>query len=419
MPTPQAPPPSQSHLPPQLPSPSQTAGGLPFDLHPSVTFSEQYSDNFQLTPTNRIDNFRSTIRPGLFVGINGPRTRGTVSTTLGVTQDTLNSFGDLGFFPTLSVGIKHAFDPRLSVSLSDTFARSDEPALANQFGLQQQRQTFTSNRLSLSADWLLDLLATQVYYQLVTFSGTSDTVSNIAGADIGLPLGQLMLFKAGYEFSYSTISGSTTSGASSNDSTGNLVWLSLTRQLTSLNSVGISTSYSAQTLDSTRIWNASLFAAYALPGRLSLSGAAGFGYLSSDSAGDFPAFTANIMATYRFAKAVIGVAIFQDFNQTFLQGENFGVTLTRSYTGTFGYALTPFINTSVRASYSENQFTGVGNASGSPDSKTFAGQASLAWRLRQWLTVGLDYTYTRYDVGASSGGAATENQATIRLMGSF
>ena len=385
-----------------------------FDLHPLVAVSEQYSDNFQLTPTNRIDNFRTTISPGLFVGINGPRTRGTVSTTLDVTQDSINRFGDLGFFPTLSAGVTHAFDPRLSVSLTDTFTRSDNPALANQFGLQQQRQTFTSNTLSLSADWLLDRLATQAYYQLGTFFSTSDTVSNIAGVDVGLPLGPLMTFKIGYEFSYST-----TSGATSNDSTGNLVWLSLARQLTPLNSVGISTSYSTQTLDGTRIWNPSLFAVYQLPGRLSLSGSAGFGYLSSDSGGNFPMFTANISATYRLAKAVMGVAILQGFNQTFLQAENFGVTLTRSYTGTFGYALTSFIDTNLRASYSENQATGVGNTSASADSKTFTGQAGLAWRLRQWLTMGLDYTYTRTDSAGISGGVATENQATIRLTGSF
>ena len=89
----------------------------------------------------------------------------------------------------LSAAVKHAFDPRLSVSLVDTFVRSDEPALANQFGLQQQRQTFTSNTLGLSADWLLDLVATQAYYQLLTFSGTTDTVSQILGADVGVPLG--------------------------------------------------------------------------------------------------------------------------------------------------------------------------------------------------------------------------------------
>ena len=33
--------------------------------------------------------------------------------------------------------------------------------------------------------------------------------------------------------------------------------------------------------------------------------------------------------------------------------------------------------------------------------------------------MGLDYTYTRYDSGAASGGAATENRASIRLNASF
>ena len=95
------------------------------------------------------------------------------------------------------------------------------------------------------------------------------------------------------------------------------------------------------------------------------------------------------------------------------------MTLTRSYTGTVGYALTPFIDTSLRASYSDNQFTGVGNSTGSPNSNTFTAGANLAWRIRQWLTMGLDYTYTRYDSGAASGGAATENRASIRLNASF
>jgi hypothetical protein len=396
-----------------------------FELHPSVSFLEQYSDNFELTSTDHIKNFRTSITPGLLIGINGPRTRGTVSTTLGVTQDTVNSFGEFGFFPTLLASVKHEFSPRFSVSLSDTFARSDEPALANSFGLQQQRETFTSNTLSLSADWLLDLLALQVYYRLGTFSsGTSDTISNIAGADIRFPLGPLMTFRAGYEFLSSTTSGTTISDspafdATANDSTGNLVWLSLARQLTPLNLLGISASYLTQTLANAQIWDASLFGTYQLPERLSVSGSAGFGYLTSDSGRDFPTFTANISATYRFAKAVIGLAIFQGFNQTFLQGEDFGVTLTRSYTGTFSYALTPFIEASLRANYSENQPTGVGNTSASVDSKTFTGQAGLAWRVRPWLTAGLDYTYTRVDSGAPSDGPAIENQVTLRLTGAF
>jgi hypothetical protein len=425
------PPPSQSHLPAVLSDPKATAARTAFDLHPSVAFSEQYSDNFRISSTNKIDNFRSTLSPGLLIGINGPRTRGTVSTSLGVTQDSVDKFGDFRFFPILYAGVKHAFDPRLSLSLVDGFARSDEPALANQFGLRQQRRTFTTNTLGLSADWLLDLLATQGYYQLSTFSSTDQTtVSHILGVDVGIPIGPLIAAKAGYEFSHFRTSGTTasvrTSGTTASESTGNMVWASLARRISPFRSVGIATSYSLQSLDNTRIWNVSLFTAYELPGRLSLSGSLGVGLLSSDSGGDRSALTSNTSASYTFAKAVIALAILQDFNQTGLQGQNFGIVLTRSYTGTFSYALTPFIDTSLRASYSENEFTGVGNSQASRNSNTLSAGAYLGWRLRPWLTMGLDYTYTRYSSGTTGGltaengaGPASENRATLSLTASF
>ena len=53
-----------------------------------------------------------------------------------------------------------------------------------------------------------------------------------------------------------------------------------------------------------------------------------------------------------------------------------------------------------------------------PNTNTFSAQASLAWRLRHWLTTGLDYTYTRYDQGAAIG-VATENRAAIRVSAAF
>ena len=141
--------------------------------------------------------------------------------------------------------------------------------------------------------------------------------------------------------------------------------------------------------------------------------------------------TGNTHASYRFASAVISVGIVRDFQQTFIQGQDFGVVLSSSYTGSFGYALTPFIDTALSASYSENEPTGVGNSTGNQSSNTFSAGASLAWRLRPWLTMGLDYTYTRYTSGATSSGTvtgngaatatgpATENRAAIRLTSSF
>jgi hypothetical protein len=408
------PPPSQSHLPAQLPDPDLTAALPLFDIHPFVTFSEQYSDNFQITSTNKTDNFRSLISPGLLVGINGPRTRGNVSTSLGVAQDSVNRIGDVGLFPSVSASVKHAFDPRLSLSLVEAFTRSDEPALANQFGLQQQRRTFTSNTLGLSADWLLDLVATQGYYQLSTFSsGSGNTTSHIVGVDAGMPLGAAMALKAGYELSHFR-----TSDVTSSESTGNLIWGSVARQLTPLRSIGLSSSYSIQSLDNTRIWNVSLFTLYELAGRLFLSSSIGFSLLNSDVGGSQSAITSNTSVSYTFAKAVIALAILQDYNQTGLQGQDFGIVLTRSYTGTFSYALTPLVSTSLRASYTENEPTGVGNTSGTPNTNTFAGSATLSWQIRRWLASSLDYTYTRYSSGVS-GGPATENRVTLSLSASF
>jgi hypothetical protein len=413
-PFPLPPPPSQSHLPPQLPSPSRTATGPLFDIHPFVGVSEEYSDNFRISATDPVDNFRTMISPGVTIGVNGPRTRGTVSTSLSFTQDTVNNFGDLGFFPAAYAAVKHAFSPRFSLSLVDAFARSDEPALASQFGLEQQRQVFTSNSLSLSADWLVDIFATQGYYQLLTFSGTNDTVSHILGTNVGAPIGALTAVKAGYELSEST-----TTGPNPTSATGGLVWGSIARQIASFTALGVSTSYAWQNLESTRIWNVSLLMAHQLPGRISLSGSVGYSSLASDS-GDFSTISTNSSISYRFGRAIAAIAVFQDFIQTSLQaGENFGITLTRSYTGTLGYALTPLVDLSLRASYNDNDFTGVGNQTSASDSSAIVAGAGVVWRIRQWLTMAIDYAHTRYESAPSTNGVAVENSATIRFLATF
>ena len=118
----------------------------------------------------------------------------------------------------------------------------------------------------------------QGYYQLSTFFSETETVSQILGADAGLPLGPVMAVKGGYELSHTQTSGDTqTLGGSqgSSKSTGNLLWASFARQLTSLMSAGVWSSYSIQSRGNIRIWNSSLFTTYDIPGGLSLSSSIG------------------------------------------------------------------------------------------------------------------------------------------------
>jgi hypothetical protein len=413
--------PSQTHLPPLLPPPAPPGTKRPFEFHPTVGLSEQYSDNFFLTSTNRTENYRTTLNPGFLVGINDPRASGTVSASAGITQDSVDSAGDLHYFPSASAALKYVFDPRLSLSLVDSFARSDSTALANQFGLQTQRTTFTSNRVGVAADWLIDVLATQAYYQYSLFSGTSDTNSQIAGVDVGLPVGTAMAVKGGYEYSYSNTTGTTTSGIGPAVTTGHLGWASIARQISSLRSVGIQGSYAVQSLQNTSIWNVSVFTALELPGRLSLSGSIGYGQLTSDS-GDFSTVTSHTSLRYQRGPAVLSLAADSDFNQSFLTGANFGITLTRSYTAGLDYALTPTLSARARGSYSDNEFTGVGNNKSSPDQQALTATGGLAWHPWPWLSVAIDYTYTRYYTGSSlssSNVTAIENRATVSLNTQF
>lgn len=391
--------------------------GATFTLQPVLGFLEEYSDNFNISAQNRTSNFRSMITPGVSVLMDSGPAQGAVAASLGIAQDSVNSFGDLSLFGSLSGSLQYAVSPRLTVYLADTLIRSDQPSLADEFGLRQERDTFTSNTLSLSADWLLDLVAVQGYYQLSTFVSDSETVANVLGVNAGTPIGGLMAVRAGYELSFSE-----TSGSISSESTGNLFWASLARQLTPLARGGVSSTYSLQSLNGARIWNGSLFTTYELPTRLSLSASVGYSHLSSDAGRDFSTISSNATVSYRFAKALISVGIFQDFVPTFTQGEDFGITLTRSYSGSVTYSWTPLIDTLARASYSENEVTDVGNTTG--NTNTFSVQAGLAWRARRWLSLGLDYTYSRYDRGAqSSGGAtwgvATENRVALRVIASF
>jgi hypothetical protein len=225
-----------------------------------------------------------------------------------------------------------------------------------------------------------------------------------------------MSVRGGYEFSRSETSGDFSAG-----STGNLVWAAFARQIGPLARVGTSATYSLQSLDDSRVWNASLFATYELPGRLSFAGSLGYSALTSD-AGDTSTIATNTTATYRSGNAFVSVGILQDLEPTFTQGENFGITLTRAYSGTAGYAWTPFIDTSVRAAYSDNEFTGVGNTGGTR--KALSLQAAVVWRIRRWLTMTAEYQHNRYDGGdstapAGTAGTAVENRGTLSLAGSF
>lgn len=389
--------------------------GGTLEIHPTLRVAEEYSDNFFQTSSHAEENFRSTLGPGFTMLMRGARTFGTFSAVVDLVHDTAkNSGDDVKVFPSFSGAIRYALTPRLSLTLTDTFVRSDTANSLDASGIRRGRQTSDTNSAGVIADWLADQVALQAYYRNVLFfnegnantangtaagtTGTTqnDSITHILGVNGTTRIATDYLLRAGYEFSRTDVTGggSDTNGTTTGDNTSHTAFASASRIFGLYASGGLTGSVQYQTLNNTKIYNGSLFGAYGLPTGLSLSAAVGYSILDSDTQNSEGTVSANINASYRFARAVVSVGVFQDFAQTGQQGQNFGTVVTRSYFGSFLYQLTPFINTTLNATYSENSPTGTGNVQGAGTQTTLTYGAAANWQMLRWLVARLQYTYT-------------------------
>jgi hypothetical protein len=448
---PVAPAPSQTNIPAPFLGPAAAGAGGPFvtpgiasafaptvtrlgratlEFHPTLRLAEEYSDNFFQTTSRTEENFRTTLGPGFSLLLNGARTFGTLATTVDLVHDTAHNSGDdPKVFPSFNTAVRYAFTPRLALTVADTFVRSDQAGAVDPNGIRTGRQTFMINSFTTSLDWLIDRVATQVYYRNTLFinednnnnqgatTSQGDSLSNIVGVNASTRFATDYLIRGGYEFSHTDAFDGGTAG----DNTSHTVFASLARQFGLYATGGISSSYSLQSDQDTRIFNASLFGAYGLPTGFSISAAVGYSILTSD-VNDDGSISANVAASYRFARAVLSVGVAQDFRQTGQTGENFGTVQTRSYFGSVLYQLTPFINAIAQATYSENEPTGVGNT-GNGTLKTLTYGGSVNWQLLRWLVASLRYDYIKRTgenafVNNASGDFA-ENRFLLNLFATF
>jgi len=386
------------------------------EFHPTLRVSEEYSDNFFQTSSHAEDNFRSTLGPGFTILMKGARTFGTLSAVVDLVHDTAKNAGDeLKVFPSLNAAIRYALTPRLSLTLTDTFVRNDAASSLDRSGIRRGRQTSNTNSAGVIVDWLADQVALQAYYRNVLFfnegkantangtdsgntTGTSqqDSITNILGVNGTTRIATDYLLRAGYEFSREDVVGgsSDANGTTNGDNTSHTVFASASRIFGLYGSGGLTGSVQYQTLNSTKIYNGSVFGAYGLPTGLSLAASVGYSILNSDTEDSQGTVSANVNASYRFTRAVISVGVFQDFVQTGQQGQNFGTVATRSYFGSFLYQLTPFINATVNATYSENSPTGTGNVQNAGTQTTLTYGGALNWQMLRWLVARLEYAYT-------------------------
>lgn len=379
-------------VPPGIPNPSQSHApspffsGLPavpvaaFEFHPSLLLREEYSDNFFLEPGRGTENFRTTIGPGFSLFANTARTQGTVSGRLDIAFDTADSNQKQNFFPNLNANIQHELTPRLKLTLLDSLSSSDDASQLDRSGLRApERRQFYSNTLTVSADWLIDQIATRAFYTNVatigsTASGRSQNLSDnqmshIIGLGASAPIAVDNTVRLNYELSVS--SGTT-------DSVGHFISAQFDRRINPYTSAGISTSLSTQSFEDSRIYNVSLYTSYALPSGFSVSGSLGYSWFQSTSSRNDSGISANTTVSYLFGRVLASLSVFQDYRQTFTQGEDAGIVLSRTVTAAVSAPITAATSGSITLAYSENEPTGAGNNRNFEKTKFLFGSISFS-----------------------------------------
>src|SRR5882724_4084177 len=118
--------------------PAPVAGVSPtarYQLNPSISVSEEYTDNFDLTERNKRSNFRSTVAPGLGLTINSAFVKGLIAYKFAPSYDTATQ--EISLFHSAAGQVVWEATPLWKLTLADTFTRSDDPHEADRLGLRQ------------------------------------------------------------------------------------------------------------------------------------------------------------------------------------------------------------------------------------------------------------------------------------------
>ena len=430
-----------------MPPAGVTPPAATFQLDYLVGLGEEYSDNFRRSDADKKSNFRTILSPGIRLGINGAFTKGLISYVPSETYDSSDDKASL--FHSFLGSVTWQATPRLSLTLSDTFIRSDEASQADRLSLRRDRQPFTTNTLAPILTYSFAPITTTAYYRFSTFveDGGRDTISHLIGTTASTSIYESNTVTVGYEYLNSdtsggqgTLSAGSLGSGATQDVSGHRFFGSFTRQLNPLTSAGVSGSYGLRQSGNNQsgnnqrrnndfdVWSVSLFTTRNV-GALSLTANVGYSQVKREAGGTDSSILTATTLIYRFARASLTLGVDTGFSETFAEGQNFGVVETRGVTGTLSYEFTPFITATTGGFYRENAPTGTSTRTTTPggarDENSWGASATVAIKLSRWLSMLLDYSHTEASRQAilqstpQDGGAFTENRARISLNASF
>ena len=143
--------------------PLAQAAELLSQFHPYISLKEEYNDNLNLTPTNKIDDYITTVQPGIKFSNMGERAGVDLDYNLGAVFYGKNS--DLNYIShNASLNAKYLTSSHFNFYLKESFIRSDNPLEREYFTTTEENKYMLGTRTERSIYWR-NVVAPTIEYQ--------------------------------------------------------------------------------------------------------------------------------------------------------------------------------------------------------------------------------------------------------------
>jgi hypothetical protein len=409
----------------------------------SVSLTEEYSDNFFLSARNQEEEFRTGLDIGTIYRLEGGRGFLSLANSVGVNYEVRADRVNLPFV-NLALNTGYQF-PRLSLSLNESFIRSDDVQDASPTGLRAERRIFLRNSVipQLRYDLSRTTAVSFAYNNTIVWSeGNGGDASDAIDGELGdssshTVSGTLQHWfsrnlSSSFGYSFVTITSDESGDRLSHSGSADFSYLLSARTSASLGAFGVSTDRSEGEPDS-RIYGMSVGLQRQLTSLLSLYVAAGPVVLEREGRGTrlFPnwqiALDGGIPLTRR---TNLRISTRQNIDNTAGDIDDVGLVLSQSAAVTLSHALSRDLLASIFGTYSRTELLEDTSPGASTQGEKFSywnAGARMSYALTRVLLLSVTYRYQQRDSEDTGGQPGDdrfgsnyqENRVMVTLSAAF
>ncbi len=412
----------------------------------SVSLTEEYSDNFFLGERNREDEYRTAVSIGTVYRLESGQSFLSLANTISADYAARSELSNLGF-ANLSLNTGYRL-PRLSLSLSESFIRSDNVEEVSPAVIRATRRTVLSN--SVSPQLRYDLAQTTAlnlaYTNTIVRNEHTEQPASDALAQGGGVSGNSIshVFTAGLQhrftralssdvnYSFSTVDSDESGTTQSHTASADLTYRLTAKTSTFLQTFGTITDRSAGEPDS-RTYGASLGVRQQLTSFLAAFVAIGPVVLEREGRGTrvFPNWQANLDGALPLTRrTTLAFSTGQSIHNTAGEVDDVGIVLSQSASLTLRHLLSRELHTSLFAGYTRTELL---ETIRTPESiqgdkvNSWTAGAGVSYALTRVLSLAVNYRYQHRDSNVPSsnsdqtgfGSNFDENRVTVSLTAAF